>query len=175
MNPGRPARREALDIEDLATDDETPSALVRRDDLAAAGRRTLESISRTRAIDLWILFPLMGANRMLTKDGDTPATWKLRLNLLYGNDEWYDQVYGRKLERTLWGEEEQRVKSRVGVIGEVFNKRLGTIFPGVASNPRILRNSTRSPLYMLCFAASNPKGARVALRIAQHLLKEPET
>jgi hypothetical protein len=57
------------------------------------------------------------------------------------------------------------------LIGEYFVERLREIFPGVAPHPGILRNSTNSPLFMLCFAAANDSGKRVALKIATHLLK----
>ena len=52
-----------------------------------------------------------------------------------------------------------------------FNDRLKSIFAAVADEPKVLRNSANSPLYLLCFAAGNPKGAPIALRIASHLLK----
>src|SRR5262245_50445175 len=38
---------------------------------------TLVVISRTKALDIWILFPSgMGINRLLTKDGDIPEEWQ---------------------------------------------------------------------------------------------------
>lgn len=52
-----------------------------------------------------------------------------------------------------------------------FNNRLKSVFPGVAE-PGVLRNSSNCPLYLLCFAAGNAKGAPIALKIANHLLKE---
>ncbi len=57
-------------------------------------------------------------------------------------------------------------------ISEYFVKRLKTIFPGVVENPLILRNSCNTPLYLLCFAAANDQGAKTAIKIAQHILKE---
>jgi hypothetical protein len=35
----------------------------------------------------------------------------------------------------------------------------------------VLLNSRNVPLYLLCFASANPKGAPIALKIARHLLK----
>jgi len=46
------------------------------------------------------------------------------------------------------------------------------IFAGVAEEPGVLRNSANNPLYLLCFAVGNERGKDIALRIAQHLLKE---
>lgn len=56
-------------------------------------------------------------------------------------------------------------------IGRYFVERLHTIFPGVADHPGVLRNSSNGPLYLFCFAAGNERGAPIALRIANHLLK----
>lgn len=72
----------------------------------------------------------------------------------------------------LFGEEERVVRASLERIGEFFVQRLKTIFPGVAERPAVLSNSKGSPLYLFCFAAANQKGAPIALRIAEHLLKE---
>jgi len=46
------------------------------------------------------------------------------------------------------------------------------VFAAVAEEPKVLRNSTNCPLYLLCFAVGNKQGAPIALRIANHLLKK---
>lgn len=47
--------------------------------------KTIEAVAKTKAIDLWVLFPLgIGVNRLLTKSGDIPASWRQRLDLLLG-------------------------------------------------------------------------------------------
>lgn len=39
--------------------------------------KTIEAIAATKAIDLWLLFPLgIGVNRLLTKSGDIPDSWR---------------------------------------------------------------------------------------------------
>jgi hypothetical protein len=45
------------------------------------------------------------------------------------------------------------------------------VFEGVARNPLLLVNSKNTPLYLLCFAAANKKGAKTAIKIAQDILK----
>jgi hypothetical protein len=57
-------------------------------------------------------------------------------------------------------------------IAQYFVQRLQTVFTGVANNPLPLYNSKNNPLYLLCFAAGNPKGAPTAVKIAQDILKE---
>ena len=135
---------------------------------------TIEAVARTRAIDMWLLFPLgIGVNRLLTKSGEIPPSWQNRLDLLLGTHDWYDEFY--EIERTpslFGGDEEHVVKASVATIGRYFNKRLESIFEGVAPEPGVLRNSANCPLYLLCFAASNPNGAPIALRIASSLLKK---
>ena len=55
-------------------------------------------------------------------------------------------------------------------IGRFFVSRLEQVFAGVSRNPLPLRNSKGVPLYLLCFAAANPKGAGPALKIANYVL-----
>jgi three-Cys-motif partner protein len=133
---------------------------------------TLESIARTRAIDLWLLFPLgMGVNRMLDRSGQIPESWRERLNLLLGTDAWYDEFYRFERKPTLFGDcEESVIKASTETIGRYFVRRLETIFAAVSPEPKVLVNSRNCPLYLLCFAMGNEKGARLALKIANNIL-----
>ncbi len=135
---------------------------------------TIEAIARTGAIDLWLLFPLgIGVNRLLTRSGDIPSSWRRRLDLLLGTGDWYDALYEVETSPTLFGGDLERVvKASTQSIGRFFNDRLKEIFPGVVEEPGVLRNSVNNPLYLLCFAAANQRGAPTALRIAGHLLRE---
>lgn len=134
--------------------------------------KTLVAVAETKAIDLWLLFPLgMGVNRLLTKNpGDIPESWRNRLDLLLGTPDWADEFYRVKTTPTLFGPDEELVKAKMETIGKYFNDRLKEVFAGVAE-PGILRNSVNNPLYLFCFAVGNERGKPIALRIAQHLLK----
>jgi len=136
--------------------------------------RTIEAIASTKAIDLWLLFPLgIGVNRLLTKSGDIPDSWRQRLDLLLGTNDWYDQCYHIETSVDLFGSAlEKPIKEKMETIGRYFNNRLKEVFAGVAEEPGVLRNSANSPLYLLCFAVGNERGKNIALRIAEHLLKE---
>ena len=134
--------------------------------------KTFEAVASTRAIDMWLLFPLgIGVNRLLTRKGDIPETWRTRLNLLLGTDKWYEEFYNLQTRTNLFGDNETTV-TRAGVetIGRYFNERLKSIFAAVAEEPLVLRNSRGSPLYLLCFAVGNESGAPIALRIARSQL-----
>ena len=52
-----------------------------------------------------------------------------------------------------------------------IQERLATCFAKVAKG-LVLRNSKSSPLYSLCFAAANARGAPTALKIAQNILDD---
>lgn len=134
---------------------------------------TIEAVAKTRAIDLWLLFPLgIGVNRLLTRSGEIPDSWRHRLDLLLGTTAWYDAFYKVEQAPTLFDSAETKVvKATTEVIGRYFHDRLSSIFAAVASSPRILSNSSNCPLYLLCFAAGNRRGAPIALGIAEHLLR----
>jgi three-Cys-motif partner protein len=133
---------------------------------------TIEAIAQTKAIDLWLLFPLgVAVNRILTKSGRISPTWRARLNALFGDEAWYDTFYQTTTQTGLFGDEEKTEKiANFDSISDYFVKRLQTVFAGVAK-PLPLYNSRNNPIFMLCFAVGNPRGKDIALRIARHILK----
>ncbi len=135
---------------------------------------TIEAIASTRAIDLWILFPLgVAVNRLLRRDGRIDEALRHKLDTLFGTSDWFDAFYKTGTEVTLFGEEQRRKKvANLEQIGSYFVARLKTIFAGVAEEPLPLYNSRNNPLYLLCFAAGNPRGARLAVKIAQDILSK---
>lgn len=135
---------------------------------------TLKAIAETKAIDLWILFPAaIGVNRMLPRHGKTPESWEKRLDRMFGTEDWRDRFYS-KTRQTSFIEDDEKLEKIATIegIGEFFNERLREIFPGVAPNARTLSRSDGAPLYQLCFAAANPKGSEIAIKIASHLLEK---
>ena len=136
--------------------------------------RTIQAVAATRAIDLWLLVPFgIGINRLLTRTGDIPPEWRARLDTFLGTTDWFDAMYQVDNVQTTFDFDDtpRRVKARMDVVSQYFMDRLRTEFPAVAT-PGVLRNSTNCPLYLLCFAASNERGAKIAVRIADHILKE---
>jgi three-Cys-motif partner protein len=135
---------------------------------------TLEAVARTQAIDVWILFPVgIGVNRLLPRDGKVPDAWRTRLNRVFGTTDWYDAFYRPARIKGFFDAEPRMVKTgSFNAIAEYYQERLRTVFPAVAENPRVLTNSRRTPLFLLCFAVGNPspKAKEAAMRIAQHIL-----
>ena len=134
--------------------------------------KTIESIAQTQSIDLWILFPLGTVNRLLKRNGEIRSSLRERLDLFFGGPDWYEVFY-QLAEQILFFDEEQwqKIGDIFTTIEQYFIERLQGIFNGVAANPLLLRNSKNVPLYLLCFAAGNPKGAPIAVKIAQEILE----
>jgi three-Cys-motif partner protein len=134
---------------------------------------TIEAIAKTKAIDLWYLFPLgIAVNRLLKKNGQINQSLRNKLDILFGTSDWYESFYERKVRSGLFGENSVVEKiANYEAIGKYFVARLKRIFPGVAENPLPLLNSKNNPLYLLCFASGNPRGANTAVKIAQDILK----
>ncbi len=137
---------------------------------------TMEAIAGTKAIDLWVLFPLgMAVNRMLVNDlTKMHATWRDCLTKVFGNESWTQAFYESKKTDTLLGPAEETAKKTCNLkqIGTYYRNRLSKIFPIVAPNPAILCNSRGIPLFQLHFAAANPgRGGQIAVNIARHILK----
>lgn len=135
--------------------------------------KTIEAIAATKAIDLWLLVPLgMGVNRLLPKSGKVPDSWRQRMDAFLGRTDWYDEFYKVETKPTLFGDHQIQVKTSMEVMARYFNNRLKEVFAGVVDEPGVLWNSANNPLYLLCFAVGNERGKDIALRIANHLLKE---
>jgi len=137
--------------------------------------KTIEMIAATRAIDVWILFPVgMGVNRMLTGSlEEMPLAWRTRLTRFFGSTEWERVFYRREQMASLFAAtlDSRHVRAAdMDSIARYYHSRLKLIFTRVAENPSYLRNSTNSPLYQMHFAAGNLRGAPIAMNIAQHIL-----
>ena len=149
---------------------------------------TLEALAQTEAVDVWLLFPVaVAVNRLLTRQlKDIGQGWQRRLDLTFGTSEWRSRLYESPTERarrlgtppSLFdvpsGSNERRTKA-VGLddIAAYYIERLGTLFPFVAQQHRLLKHPNGQPLYALVFAAANPnpKAGGASLRIAGHLLR----
>ncbi len=134
---------------------------------------TIQAIAETRAIDLWVLFPLGAAvNRLLTRTSPPPPYWAGSLDRLFGTDTWRAAFYASSPQLTMFGDDPTNEKiADFTMIGRYFIRRLESVFAGVAPNPLALYNSRGVPIYLLCFAAGNPKAADLAVRIAGDILR----
>jgi three-Cys-motif partner protein len=132
---------------------------------------TIQTLASTGGVDLWYLFP--NITRLLPRDGKIFDSNKRRLSILFGTDEWLETFLPMVTRTDLFGNTEnteRRVDEKA--VGNFIMERLATCFGKKVANYLVLKNSKLSPLYYLCFAAANEKGAKTALRIANHILRE---
>jgi len=135
---------------------------------------TIEAIAETKAIDLWLLFPLgSGVMRLLRGDGQISPGRRERLNRLLGSEDWYGEFYKQETTKDLFGTTTSVTKKEASFldIQEFWLQRLNSVFPAVSKSPLHLYNSKKNPLYLLCFACGNERGAKVAMKIANHILR----
>lgn len=137
---------------------------------------TISAIANTEAIDLWVLLPVGQAiNRLLMRQKMPEGAWADRLTAFFGTEAWKDVFYRPSLQPSLFAEssdEESFEKiATFDSISEIFVRRLESVFAQVADNSLVMRNSKNVPLFVLHFAASNPRGAPTAVRIANDILR----
>ena len=133
---------------------------------------TLEVIARTTSFDVWYLFPFSALNRMLRRDGNLDPSWIDCINRLLGDDDWMNEFYVEDPQMNLFGDSNIVKNATSENIEKYIINRLRTVFPAVAKNPKVFVNEKRSPMFLFCFAVSNPskKAQQLALKIAEHIL-----
>ena len=139
-------------------------------------------MAKTKSIDVWYLFPFSALNRMLPKNGKY-ETWEGYIDRLLGDSGWQTEFYKEDPQMSLFDffPDEEAPDSGTRKIKDANPKhikayiisRLDTIFPCVSKHPRIFRNSRNSPMFLFCFAiaSESPKAQGLALRMADHILK----
>jgi len=133
---------------------------------------TVQAVARTHAIDMWYLFPLAAVNRLLRRDAEIDDAWRRRLDRIFGTSDWETAFYQRRETQTLFEtvESVEKIATFDGIKSFLL-ERLKAEFADVAPNPVILENSRCSPLFLLCFAAGNKKGAPIAVKMARDILR----
>lgn len=133
---------------------------------------TIEAMANTESIDLWILFPLgVGVNRLLMKLRPPEGSWAGRLTRIFGTDTWRKAFYQESSQPDLFNKTPELIKDAdFKAIATYWTTRLESVFAGVAHNPLPLRNSRNVPIYLLSFAAANPRVSKTAVKIAQDIL-----
>lgn len=132
-------------------------------------------IGKTKAIDLWLLFPLgMGVNRLLKTNGVPHKAFADKLTRVFGDTDWENAFYRPPATLDMFPDDPARAIKQTDftAIGEHYMERLRTHFAGVAPRTKVLFNSRGNPMYWLLFAAANPIGAPTAVKIADYLMAD---
>ena len=119
-------------------------------------------VLRGLSIDLWILNPTSGTNRVLVRNGEIDDSWLKRLELFLGisREEIKKHFYNKR--PTLFGDIDIKENDPINKLHELYASRIaGNIFKYV-SNPKILRNNSGAPLFHFFMATNNEIGLRIA-------------
>ena len=133
---------------------------------------TVDAIARTEKIDCWIPFPVKAISQLMPTDHQPRESWAARLDKIFGVREHWAGLYRRSAQLPLFDSDPGYERpGGSGPIADRYRERLESVFNTVAPTRRILKNSRNSPMFELFFGASNPAGARIAVEIADHILK----
>ena len=124
-------------------------------------------ILRGLPIDLWILNPTSGTNRLLVRKGEMDEIWLKRLELFLGMEKTDILNHFYKRTNTLFGDlDVVKELDPINKLHDLYASRIaGSIFKYV-SNPKVLRNNSGSPLFHFFMATNN----EIALRIANSVV-----
>lgn len=135
--------------------------------------KAISALGRTRAVDLWILFPFFAINRMLIQDRKPPKAWADRLTKTFGTADWENEFYSSTAHENII--EPAKLIELVfknadhAKISEFFIKRLRNEFKAVGQ-PLPLYNSRGALLFLFYFAAGNERSAETGMKIARDIV-----
>ena len=133
---------------------------------------TVYHIAQTRKVDCWILFPLMAITRQMPRNREPDRAWRENIDRVFGEQNFWKNFYTPARQASFFGQGNELEREQGSdQIAEAYRERLKTVFVRVAPTRRVLKNSTNSNLFDLFFAASNPRGADTAVKIANYILK----
>lgn len=131
------------------------------------------ALGRTRAVDLWVLFPYSAINRMLVRKRKPPKAWADRLTTVFGTNAWEGEFYSASVFQSFLDlgptVERERKSADHRTITEFYVRRLKREFRAV-SDPFPLHNSIGSLMFILFFAAGNEHSAKTGLKIANDII-----
>jgi three-Cys-motif partner protein len=122
---------------------------------------TIEQIAETRALEIFLNFPVMALNRtVLPNDPNALTEAQIeRMNRFWGSTGWRDDIYEEV--PTLFGPIQAKIRSTTGKrLGKLFKNRLEEVFPYV-TEPLEMTNSKNASLYCLMLAGHNQNGAKI--------------
>lgn len=125
---------------------------------------TIENIAKTRALEIFMNFPIMAINRSILINNPEKLTKDRigRMNKLWGSSNWMGDIY--KETPDLFGPRVEKVPQTGKSLGNLFKNRLKEVFPEVTF-PLVMKNSNNAPLYCLIFAGHNSTGKKIVENI----------
>lgn len=128
---------------------------------------TLLALSETRALDVFINFPIMGIKRLLKRNSIPDDESLQHLERIIGNRDWALSLYKKDSQMRMFGDRPMvRAPLPAEELAGIYLNRLKSCFSFV-SDFIIMANSKHSPLYALCLASHN----QTAVKITNDLFK----
>ena len=135
---------------------------------------TVEHIAALRRLDMWLLVPVGAMGRMLPlsrNPDEVQPRWVDRLNVVFGGPHWR-KLYSVSPQGDLFGQAASEREPGVDGLLEIYKEQLRRVFDTrFLPESRTLKNSKNSPLFEFIFCGGHPKGARIAKRIAKHVIE----
>jgi three-Cys-motif partner protein len=124
----------------------------------------IQQAGQSRAIDMFLNFPIMDINRnAFTRNPDKATAESIeRMNRFWGDDSWKQVAYVESTQRSLFGDPPDLIKQDNETIAAAFRERLRKV-AGFAHVPEPLpmRNSNNAVLYYLFFAAASKTADKI--------------
>lgn len=139
---------------------------------------TLEAIARTKAADVWYLFPAgLGVWRQIPKQGAIQTKAAQSVTRMVGENAWMFLFTKKTTATNLFGDEETTISrnATMEAVTDYMIHRLRTIFKGGVLDERVFlggRGAVR--WYSLLFACANPRKRdnQLAHRIAGWIMQQ---
>jgi three-Cys-motif partner protein len=132
--------------------------------------RAIEMAGRSRAIDMFLNFPVMDMNRnaIWHNPGAVPQDGIDRMNRFWGDESWREAAYAEHPQGNLFGAPDIVKQGNDAIVG-AFRERLRKVagFQFVAE-PLPMKNSTNAVVYYLFFASQKT----VAQKIIDDIFKK---
>lgn len=122
---------------------------------------TVKALAETRAIDIFVNFPIMAVNRLLNRDRAPEDSVLALFQRIMGSVDWIQDVYVTQpslLEEVA--DRTERPRFAADRLAEIYITNVKKLFP-YASDPVVMRNSQRAPLYALFLASHNQSARRI--------------
>ncbi len=135
---------------------------------------TILEVAKTKAIDLWYLFPAgLGVYRQIGDDGSLDDTHTASLNSLLGTQDWRNAFIGETEDYGLFGPHKKTEKiATPDSITRYMIHRMKNVFAGGVLDEWLPLGSKGIHMYSLLFAWANPsEKAKLAGKLALAVLK----
>jgi three-Cys-motif partner protein len=124
----------------------------------------IQMAGQSRAIDMFLNFPIMDVNRnALTRNPDkaTPESIE-RMNRLWGDESWRRVAYVESEQQSLFGYPPDLIKQDNETIAAAFRERLQKVAGfDYVPEPLAMKNSNNAILYYLFFAAASKTANKI--------------